>query len=57
MVSSQEIRSRLVSHRKIFEDLQSELFRFKFNSLSSKILKIPEFNLRIVYVLNLNFMT
>ena len=29
----------------IFKALQSELFRFKFHSLSSKILKIPEFNL------------
>ena len=31
----------------IFEALQSELFRFKFHSLSSKILKIPEFSLCI----------
>ena len=29
----------------IFEALQSELFRFKFHSLDSKILKFPEFNL------------
>ena len=28
-----------------FQALQSELFRFKFHSLGSKILKIPEFNL------------
>ena len=31
----------------IFEALHFELFRFKFYSLSSKILKIPEFNLYI----------
>ena len=31
----------------VFEALQSELFRFKFHSLSSKILKIPEFSLCI----------
>ena len=31
----------------IFGPLQFELFRFEFHSLSSKILKIPEFNLRI----------
>ena len=31
----------------IFEALQSELSRFKFDILSSKILKIPEFNLTI----------
>ena len=30
-----------------FNVLQSELFRLKFHSLSSKILKIPEFNLSI----------
>ena len=29
----------------IFEALQSEIFRFKFQSLGLKILKIPEFNL------------
>ena len=29
----------------IFEALQSELFRFKFHSLGSKILKFPDFNL------------
>ena len=32
----------------IFESPQSDLFRFKFNLLSSKILKIPEFNLSIL---------
>jgi len=32
----------------IFETLQSELFRFKFHWLGSKILKILEFNLTIV---------
>ena len=44
---SQEIGSSLVSFQMIFEALQSELFRFNFHSLSSKILKIPEFALRI----------
>ena len=44
-LSSQEIGSSLVSLEMIFEALQSELFRFKFHTLSSKILKIPEFNL------------
>ena len=34
----------------IFEALQSELFRFKFHLLGSKILKFPEFNLTIVYL-------
>ena len=29
-----------------FEALQSEIFRFKFHSLGSEILKIPEFNLQ-----------
>ena len=29
----------------IFEALKSELFKFKFRKLSSKIVKIPEFNL------------
>jgi len=31
----------------IFEALQFELFRFKFHSLGSKILKFPGFNLGI----------
>ena len=31
----------------IFEALQSDIFRFKFHLLGSKILKIPEFNLTI----------
>ena len=43
--SSQEMGS--VSLERIFEALQSELFRYKFPTLSSKILKIPEFNLSI----------
>ena len=34
----------------IFEAPQSELFRFKFNLLSLKILKIPEFNLQMIYL-------
>ena len=47
LFSSQEIGSSLASLKMIFEALRSELFRFKFNALSSKILKIPEFNLTI----------
>ena len=34
----------------IFKALQFELVRFKFHSPSSKILKIPEFNLDIRYL-------
>ena len=45
--SSQEIGSGLVSFKMIFEALQSELFRLNFPSLSSKTLKIWEFNLMI----------
>ena len=48
MFSSQEIDSGLVSFYMIFEALQSALFGFNFHSLSSKILKIPEFNLQII---------
>ena len=43
--SSQEMGSSLVSLVMIFKALQSELFRFKFCTLTLKILKIPEFNL------------
>ena len=35
----------------IFETLESELFRFKFHSLSYKILEFSEFNLNILYLL------
>ena len=35
----------LVSFAMIFEALQSELFKLKFQRLSSQILKNPEFNL------------
>ena len=42
--SSQEIGLSLVSMEMIFETRQSELFRFKFHTLISKMLKIPEFN-------------
>ena len=45
--SSQEIGSSLVSLEMIFRALHSELFRFKFHSLGSKIEKIPEFSLTI----------
>ena len=51
--SSQEIGSSLISLERIFEALQSELFRFKSHILSSKILKIPEFNLYIAYNIGL----
>ena len=47
--NSQGIASSLVSFQMIFEALQSELFRLKFPRLSSKILKIPEFNLKIIH--------
>ena len=47
ILSSQEIGSSLVSLEMIFQALHSELFRFKFHSLGSKIEKIPEFNLSI----------
>ena len=49
--SSQEIDPSLVSLEMIFEAPQSELFRFKFDSLSSKNLKIPEFSLIIGNIL------
>ena len=45
MFGSQEIGSGLVSLEMIFEALQSELLRFIFSLLSSKIPKIPGFNL------------
>ena len=45
MLSSQEIGWSLVLFQMIFEPLQFALFRLKFQSLSSEILKIPEFNL------------
>ena len=45
--SSQEMGSSLLSLEMIFEAPRSELFRFKFSTLSSKILKIPEFYLAI----------
>ena len=48
MFSSQEISSGLVSFYMIFEALQSALFGFNFHSLSSKTLKIPEFNLIMI---------
>ena len=45
ILSYQEIGSSLVSFGMIFDALQSEFSWFKFHSLGSKILKIPEFNL------------
>ena len=47
MFSSQEIVSSMASLEMIFYALQSEFFRFKFHSLGSNILKLPEFNLII----------
>ena len=38
----------------IFEALQSDLLRFKFHSLGSRILKFPEFNLLMEYFRRLN---
>ena len=46
--SCKENGSSLVSLEMIFEAQQSKLFRFEFHTLSSKILKIPEFNLIMV---------
>ena len=48
--SSQEIGSSLISLQMIFWALPSELFRFKFHSLGSKIQKFPDFNLTIYFV-------
>ena len=48
----QEIGRSLVSYEMIFEALQFELFRYKFYWLSFKILKIPEFNLNITYIVS-----
>ena len=48
MFSSQEIGSGLVSFQMIFEALQSDLVRFDFHSLRSKLKKIPEFNLDMI---------
>ena len=47
MLSSKENGSILISFERIFEALQSELFRLMFHKLSSKILKTPEFNLNM----------
>ena len=45
MFVSQEIGSGSLSFEIIFEALKSEPFRFTFHLLSSKLLKIPGFNL------------
>ena len=47
---TQEIGPRSISFEIIFGALQSELFRFKFHSLGSKIQKIRNFNLFIIQV-------
>ena len=47
--SFQEIGSSLISLEMILEALQSELFRFKFHILSSKILKLPEINVSMLH--------
>ena len=46
--NSQGIDSSSVSFQMILKALQSELLRLKFYSLSSKRLKIPEFNLPMI---------
>ena len=51
--SFQKISSSLVSLEMVFEALQSELFRFKIHTLTSKIIKIPEFNLFIKHLKDL----
>ena len=43
--STKEIGSSSVSFQMVFEALDSELFRFNFHSMSSKILKISVFNI------------
>ena len=52
MSSSKETGPSLLSFQMIFEILQSELFRFKIHSVRSKILKIPEFNLKMFEIPN-----
>jgi len=47
IITSLEIGSSLVSFQMIFQALQSEIFSFKIQLLSSKTLKIPESNLAI----------
>ena len=47
LLSSQGISSSLILLQMILEALQSEIFGFKFDSLSSKILKFPGMNLDI----------
>ena len=47
LLSSQGISSSLILFQMILEALQSEIFGFKFDSLSSKILKFPGLNLDI----------
>ena len=54
--SFQKIVSSLVSFQMIFEALQSELSRFKLYSLGSKLLKIPELNLEIIFLLKTDSM-
>ena len=49
MFGFQEIGSSLVSFQMILEALQSELFRFTFHLLNSKIVKIPGFNLTMTH--------
>ena len=51
MSSSKETGPSLLSFQMIFEILQSELFRFKIHSVRSKILKIPEFNLKMIKII------
>ena len=57
ILNFQGISSLLISLRMIFKVLQLELFGFKFQSLGSKILKIPEFNLIITISCHLQLLT
>ena len=49
-LNSQKICSIQVSLELIFQALEPALFRLKFNSLSSKIVKFPEFNLTVFQI-------
>ena len=51
--SSQEIGSSLPSLEMIFEALHSDLFKFKFHILSSKILEFKQ-NIRLKYVFRIS---
>ena len=54
MIRYEEIGWGLVSLEMIFEGLQSGSFRFMYHTLSSKIEKIPVFDLDIVHLFKFN---